>query len=178
MVQGEIVMSTQTLLTSLFQYKAWADEGLLAGLADLARQGPPDEYRMALRVFNHACIVDRIFVANVQRMTHAYTATGAQEPPLLQALAESVRETDRWYVDYVARLNSQELAESIEFTFTDGAPGRMSREEMLAHVATHAGYHRGEVGRILTRLTGSSPPDTFTGYLHQAEPGRRARSSA
>ena len=89
-----------------------------------------------------------------------------------------MKETDRWYIDYVARLNPQELEESIEFTFTDGAPGRMSREEMLAHVATHAGYHRGEVGRILTRLTGSSPPDTFTGYLHQAEPARRARSSA
>jgi uncharacterized damage-inducible protein DinB len=178
MDQGEIVMSTQTLLTSLFQYKAWADEGLLAGLAELARQGPPDEYRTALRVFNHASIVDRIFVANVQRMAHAYTATGAQEPPLLEPLAESVRETDHWYIDYIARLSPQELAESIEFTFTDGNLGRMSREEMLAHVATHAGYHRGEVGRILTRLTGSSPPDTFTGYLHQAEPARRAHTGA
>ena len=170
-------MSTQTLLASLFRYKAWADEGLLASLADLAKTGPPDEYRAAVRVFNHACIVDRIFVANVQRMAHAYTATGADETPSLEALTQAVRETDRWYVDYVARLSPLELEESIEFTFTEGTPGRMSREEMLAHVATHAGYHRGEVGRIMTRLTGASPPDTFTGYLHQAEPARRARSA-
>ncbi|HEX7866404.1 MAG TPA: DinB family protein [Variovorax sp.] len=170
-------MSTQTLLASLFRYKAWADEGLLAGLADLAEKGPADEYHSAVRVFNHACIVDRIFVANVQRMAHAYTATGAQEAPPLEALAEVVRETDRWYIDYVARLGPQELAESIEFTFTDGAPGRMSREEMLAHVVTHGGYHRGEVGRIMTRITGSSPPDTFTGFLHQAEPARRTRGA-
>ena len=170
-------MSTQTLLASLFRYKAWADEGLLASLADLAAKGPADEYRTAARVFNHACIVDRIFVANVQRMPHGHTATGATEPPPLEMLAEAVRETDRWYVDYVARLGPRELEESIEFTFTDGAPGRMSREEMLAHVATHAGYHRGEVGQVLTRLTGSSPPDTFTGFLHRAEPGRRARNA-
>ncbi|WP_395317354.1 DinB family protein [Variovorax sp. UC74_104] len=170
-------MSTQMLLASLFRYKAWADEGLLAGLAELAATGPADEYRTAARVFNHACIVDRIFVANLQRMAHGHTATGAPEPPALEALAEAVRETDRWYIDYIARLDPQALAENIDFTFTDGAPGRMSREEMLAHVATHAGYHRGEVGRILTRLTGSSPPDTFTGFLHQAEPGRRAHNA-
>jgi len=170
-------MSTQTLLASLFSYKAWADEGLLAGLADLAASGPADEYRTAARVFNHACIVDRIFVANVQRLPHGHTATGAPEPPPLETLAEAVRETDRWYIDYVARLGPRELEERIDFSFTDGAAGRMSREEMLAHVATHAGYHRGEVGRILTRLTGSSPLDTFTGFLHQAEPARRARNA-
>ncbi|EJL71658.1 DinB family protein [Variovorax sp. 2RAF20] len=170
-------MSTQTLLASLFRYKAWADEGLLAGLAGLAAKGPADEYRCAMRVFNHACIVDRIFVANLQRKAHAYTATGSREPPALEALAESVRETDRWYVDYVARLSPEELAESIEFTFTDGSPGRMSREEMLGHVVAHGGYHRGEAGQIMTRLTGSSPPDTFTGYLHQAEPARRERNA-
>jgi len=170
-------MSTQTLLASLFRYKAWADEGLLAGLAKLAATGPAGEYRTAAHVFNHACIVDRIFVANLQRMAHGHTATDAPEPPPLEALAEAVRETDRWYIDYIARLDPQALTENIDFTFTDGAPGRMSREEMLAHVATHAGYHRGEVGRILTRLTGSSPPDTFTGFLHQAEPGRRARNA-
>ncbi len=170
-------MSTQTLLASLFRYKAWADEGLLAGLASLEASGPTDEYRAAARVFNHACIVDRIFVANVQRLPHGHTATGASEPPPLQALAEAVRETDRWYVDYVARLGPREFEEHIDFSFTDGAAGRMSREEMLAHVATHAGYHRGEVGRILTRLTGSSPPDTFTGFLHRTEPDRRARNA-
>ncbi|BEP40306.1 DinB family protein [Variovorax sp. V15] len=170
-------MSTQTLLASLFRYKAWADEGLLVALADLAANGPADEYRTAARVFNHGFIVDRIFVANVQRKAHGHTATGAPEPPPLETLAEAVQETDRWYIDYVARLNPRELEEGIEFTFTDGAPGRMSREEMLAHVATHAGYHRGEVGRILTRLTGSSPPDTFTGFLHRAEPARRERNA-
>jgi hypothetical protein len=41
---------------------------------------------------------------------------------------------------------------------------------------THAGYHRGEVGRIMWRLMGSSPPDTFTGFLHQDEPVRRMRA--
>lgn len=169
-------MTTQTLLTSLFRYKTWADEGLLEGLATLAEKAPEAEYRTAMRVFNHACIVDRIFMANLQRMNHGYAATGSEVIPTLRELADAVRKTDRWYVDYTARVSGEELADSIDFTFTDGAAGRMSREEMLGHVVTHAGYHRGEVGRIMWRLMGASPPDTFTGFLHQAEPARRMRA--
>ncbi|WP_454907739.1 DinB family protein [Variovorax gossypii] len=169
-------MTTQTLLNSLFRYKSWADEGLLAGLATLAERAPQAEYQAAVRVFNHACIVDRIFVANLQRMEHGCTATGSDTAPPLRELAETVRETDRWYVAYTARVSTEELAQIIDFTFTDGAAGRMSRQEMLGHVVTHAGYHRGEVGRIMWRLMGSSPPDTFTGFLHQAEPARRMRA--
>ena len=66
-----------------------------------------------------------------------------------------------------------QLAEAVAFTFTDGQRGRMSREEMLAHVITHGSYHRGEVGQMLKRLSVAPPRDLFTAYLHRAEPQRR-----
>ncbi len=72
-------------------------------------------------------------------------------------------------------MSPAQLEEPLEFRFTDGTPGRMTRAEMPAHVVAHAGYHRGEVGQILTVLTSSSPRDTFTGFLHEAEPARRVR---
>src|SRR4029077_6299829 len=100
---------------------------------------------------------DRIFVANLRRMRHRYTATGAAEAPAVEELFNGVRETDQWYVEYVARLSSEDLGEAIEFTFPDGAQGRMSREEMLAHVITHGNYHRGEVGHILSQLSLARP---------------------
>ncbi|WFU08469.1 DinB family protein [Rhizobium sp. CB3090] len=166
-------MSAQTLLTSLFQYKAWADEGLFSGLNALSANIPADERRVAILILNHAHIVDRIFASNLQRREHAYTRTGADEAPAFEELYNAVRETDRWYVDYVAELSAEDLTESIAFKFSDGGYGRMSRQEMLGHVIAHGGYHRGEVGQIITQLTGSSPPDTFTGYLHTIEPVRR-----
>ncbi len=52
----------------------------------------------------------------------------------------------------------------------------MSRQEMLMHVATHGGYHRGEVGRILAQLSLAPPWDTFAVYLHQSEPSRRLQA--
>jgi uncharacterized damage-inducible protein DinB len=162
-----------TLLTRLFQYKAWANDELFAALKALDEKVYATEHRTALFILNHAHIVDRIFVANLQRSEHGYTATGTKEPPTLNELSEAARETDRWYIDYVSGLTSSELAEMLDFTFTDGQHGRMSREEMLAHVITHNGYHRGEVGRIMSQLSIPRPRDIFTGYLHKIEPARR-----
>ena len=52
----------------------------------------------------------------------------------------------------------------------------MSREEMLGHVVTHGGYHRGAVGRVMAQVSVAPPRDIFTVYLHRAEPERRGRS--
>ena len=78
-----------------------------------------------------------------------------------------------WFVDQAGALTPARLEEEVAFTFTDGQRGRMSREEMLAHVITHGSYHRGEVGQMLKRLSTAPPRDLFTAYLHRAEPQRR-----
>jgi uncharacterized damage-inducible protein DinB len=105
----------------------------------------------------------------LRRLKHSYSSANLAQLPTLEALAADIRESDREYVDYVARLNADQLAERIDFTFTDGAPGRMSREEMLMHVITHGVGHRGQVSAVM--LLNSLPParDGFTTYLHQAE---------
>ncbi|HYM27925.1 MAG TPA: hypothetical protein VET66_07230, partial [Steroidobacteraceae bacterium] len=42
------------------------------------------------------------------------------EMPTLADLAADIRRNDREYVDYVASLDRSQLAERIDFTFTDG----------------------------------------------------------
>ncbi|WP_348524358.1 DinB family protein [Mesorhizobium sp. L2C089B000] len=49
----------------------------------------------------------------------------------------------------------------------------MSRQEMLTHVVTHGGYHRGEIGRILMQI-GIAPP----GYVCRPPPPSRAFAPA
>ncbi|MBN9539209.1 MAG: DinB family protein [Reyranella sp.] len=166
-------MSTDTLLTSLFRYKAWANRETFAALATLTDGAFAAARKDALLTLNHAHIVDRIFRANLQRQVHGYTGTFPKEPPPVDMLAKSVAETDRWYLDYLATLDATALAEPIAFSFADGAPARMSREEMLGHVITHGNFHRGETSRILAGAPIELPHDVFTGYLHRAEPERR-----
>jgi len=168
-------VNASPLIATLFKYKAWANDELLTTMRLLDEQAHAAQRHTAIRILNHTYVVDRIFAANLQRLEHEYTATNTTETPTLEQLDAAVRKSDRWYAEYVANLNSSQLGEVIDFTFTDGAPGRMSREEILTHVALHGGYHRGAIGRIMAQLAITPPRDVFTGYLHSAEPATRRR---
>jgi uncharacterized damage-inducible protein DinB len=166
-------MSSASLLISLFQYKAWANQELFVELRRLDPLTQQAELHAALRVLNHIYVVDRIFVANLQGQAHGYSATNTAETPTLDQLQQAVQATDAWYLDYMAGLSAEQLSERIAFSFVDGDAGCMSREEMLAHIVTHGGYHRGAVGRIMAQLDIAPPRDIYTKFLHQAEPERR-----
>lgn len=166
-------MSSASLLTSLLQYKAWANQELFAQLQRLDPITQHSELHAALRILNHIHVVERIFVANLQGLRHDYSATNTPQTPTLAALHKAVQDTDRWYLDYAAGLSAEQLAERLSFNFVDGDAGCMSREEMLAHIVTHGGYHRGAVGRIMAQVGLAPPRDIYTRFLHQDQPQRR-----
>src|SRR5664280_2378080 len=130
-------------LQRLFRYKAWANNELLTALARLGGQSLITG--LAIKALSHSYIVDRIFAAHMRRKAHAYASANSSEMPTLEGLSADIRNSDREYIDYVSALDRDQLAERIDFAFTDGAPGRMSREEMLMHVITHGIGHRGQV---------------------------------
>ena len=157
------------LLQSLFRQKAAIDEEFFTVIETMAAA----DRHEAIRVLNHIHVVDQIFVAHLRGEPHRFEATNTPETPTLDALRAAMRETDRWFVEHADALTPSQLGEALDFTFTDGERGRMSREEMLAHVVTHGSYHRGEVGRLLKSRAIAPPRDLFTAYLHRAEPQRR-----
>jgi uncharacterized damage-inducible protein DinB len=166
-------MSNASLLTSLLQYKAWANQELFAELQRLDPLIQQTELQAALRILNHIYVVERIFVANLQGIRHDYSATITPDTPTLAALHHAVQDTDRWYLEYVAGLSARQLSERLHFNFVDGDHGCMSCEEMLAHIVSHGGYHRGAVGRIMAQLQLAPPRDIYTRFLHQQQPQRR-----
>ena len=154
-------------LQRLFRYKAWANDELLTALARLE-----DDSRvlgLAIKALSHSHVVDRIFAAHLRRRPHAYTSANPAELPKLPDLAADIRSSDREYVDYVSALDRGDLAEQLDFMFTDGAPGRMSRDEMLMHVITHGIGHRGQISAVMLLNSVTPAKDGFTTYLHEAE---------
>lgn len=163
-------------LQRLVRFKAWADDQLLTALAALGSESPVSA--LAIRALSHSYVVDRIFAAHMRRKGHAYTSANLGEMPTLEELSTDMRKSDREYTDYVAELDRGQLAERIDFAFTDGASGRMSREEMLMHVITHGIGHRGQISALM--LLNSVPPvkDGFASYLHEAEAPTRRRAAS
>jgi len=165
-------MSVATL-KSLFAYKAWANAELFTLLGTLPSEHG-EHLHTCLRTLNHIYVVDRLFRARLAGEPAPFSATNTKETPTLAQLRSEVESTDAWYGKYVSSLAEPALSEVLDFTFADGDRGRMSREEILLHVITHGGYHRGNVGQVLKSIPVAPPRDLYTKFLHQSEPARRA----
>jgi uncharacterized damage-inducible protein DinB len=158
----------------LFQYKRWANDELLAlGEASQAAL-PADDHRLFVRILNHTYVVDRIFASHLQGLPQTdYAATNTEETPALPTLRQAVRASDDWYLQYASGLTAGQLAEPVQFRFTDGDTGTMTRAEILNHIVVHGTYHRGAAGRILAGHAVQLPRDSLTTFLHRLQPERR-----
>lgn len=163
-------------LQRLFRYKCWANEQLLATLANLDAGSPVTG--LAIKALAHTYVVDRIFAAHLRRKAHTFTSANPARLPTLEELSADLRNSDREYNYYVSTLDHGQLTERIDFVFTDGAAGRMSRDEMLMHVITHGVGHRGQVSALLLLNSLPSGKDGFTTYLHDIEASMRGRAAA
>jgi uncharacterized damage-inducible protein DinB/putative sterol carrier protein len=170
---GRNKMDQVSTLERVFSYKAKANNEILAAMREFDSASPAKE--IAIRVLNHTYAVDQIFAANLRRAEHGYSSPNPSQAPSLEDLSAAIKDGDQWYIDYVSGLDETQLAERLDFTFTDGLPGRMSREEMLMHVTIHGEYHRGQISLIMMENSIMPPVDGFTSYLHKAEASSRGR---
>jgi uncharacterized damage-inducible protein DinB len=160
-------------LETLFAQKSWANHELFNALAAIPDDANKEAITTATRTLNHIYVVDEIFRAHLCGRQSQFTATNTSETPDLGQLHFSVAETDDWYLQYVKQLPKNEINQVIQFRFTDGDTGEMTREEMLFHVITHGAYHRGNVGQILKSISVAPPRDLLTKFLHMTDPERR-----
>ncbi|MFX7825098.1 hypothetical protein ABTK20_22115, partial [Acinetobacter baumannii] len=72
-----------------------------------------EQIHAATPILHHSHMVDRIFMANLQRQPHGFLTTSPDTSPALEALFHAVRETDRWYIDYASVIQPTDLAEMI-----------------------------------------------------------------
>ena len=169
-------MQETSTLQRLFRYKAWANDALLTAMQQFEDGAPAKD--IAIRILNHTLVVDRIFAANLRHADHGFTSANESLASSLEELSGAIRSSDQWYIDYVSGLDERQLAERIDFTFSDGEPGRMSREEMLMHVTIHGEYHRGQAGLLMMQNSIAPPAGSgLTTYLHTVEASTRRRAS-
>lgn len=157
-------------MESQLLYKAWANKQTLDEIEKIDRVKYSDQLIMAIRLLNHAYVVDKIFIAHLTNTSHPYTATNTKDTPSIKELRQSVEKTDQWLINFSKTVSPTELNNTIKFTFTDGDAGSMSVRDILSHLVIHGAYHRGNIGMLLADCELGKPNDTFTRYLHSYAP--------
>ena len=157
------------------QYKAWADRRTLEAVAQIDRQTHAAQFDFARQQLNHMVRVEELFRARLTGHPEPHGSTNTPELPTLDELAARLTQANLWLQDYAQTLSAEQLAETIHFRFVDGQQGTMRRDEVLYHLINHGTYHRGAIGHALDLAGAARPADTYTVFVHAAEPGRRER---
>ncbi len=161
------------LFADAFKYKQWANAELLVLGERQLNQMPDSDAEFFVRILNHTTVVDSLFISRLCGEAERYQGDNTRETPTFDELKARIAHNDAWLVDFAERASANELQRVIAFRFTDGDLGQLSVEEVLLHLLTHSSNHRGMAARTLATNGLERPKDTFTRYLHQAEPARR-----
>lgn len=162
------------MLKDAYRYKVWADERILAALADFEGKGQATPaFAFMRQQLNHMVIVEELFKARLLGEQAPHPATNTAVIPDLHALTQRLTACDAWATDYLVRITPTELCSTVSFGFSDGQHGTLTRQEILFHLINHGTYHRGAIGHALDLGGGKRPADTYTVFIHSAEPQRR-----
>lgn len=161
------------LITTLLNYKAWADGRTLDAVGRIDRHAHPAQFDFARQQLNHMVRVEELFRARLSGVAEPHDSTNTVERPELSDLASRLHASNRWLQEYASGLQGSEFAAWIRFTFVDGKKGRLTREEAIYHLINHGTYHRGAIGHALDLAGAPRPADTFTVFVHAADPQRR-----
>jgi uncharacterized damage-inducible protein DinB len=164
------------LLLDALRYKGWADRRTLDAVAEIDAQRFPSAMAFARQQLNHMVRVEEIFRARLLATEEPHSRTNSEIVPELADLGKRLAASNEWLQSYVRSAPPAQLQESIRFTFTDGKPGMLSRDEVIFHLVNHGSYHRGAIGHALDLANASRPADTFTVFIHSAEPHRRGET--
>ena len=164
------------LLADALRDKAWADRRTLDAVAAIDRRQFPSAMAFARQQLNHMVLVEELFRARLLAAPEPHRSTNTQEVPELADLDRRLAASNEWLGAYAAALAPEALGETIRFTFTDGKPGSLRREEVIFHLVNHGTYHRGAIGHALDLAQAPRPADTFTVFVHAEQPTRRARN--
>lgn len=161
------------MLIEAFNYKHWATRRTLAAIAQVDAVAFPATLAFVCQQLNHLRMVEELFRARLLGEVPPHAATNSADVPTLEQLAQRLEQLQAWYAAYVLALDPQQLQETVTFDFVDGRGGRMNRQEILFHVINHGTYHRGAIGHALDLVQVPHPADTYTVFIHEAEPDRR-----
>lgn len=144
-------------LVNLMKHKSWVESEFYAVLGAVPGRNQAGLVKEVGYYLNHIHIVDQIFKAHLTGQRHGFSSTVSDVVPPLEQLSAASAEMNQWLIDYAGTLDSTSESQPIQFTFTDGDAGCLTRGEMLIHLSTHAMYHLSVMTQPFVR-EGLKPP--------------------
>ena len=161
------------MLIEAFKYKQWADQRTLDAISKISETNFPSAVEFARQQLNHVVRVEELFRARLEDVQIPHLSTNSELVPEFGELVQRLSLSNHWFSRYAERLEQNKYQHVVAFEFVDKKRGNMTRLEILFHIINHGSYHRGAIGHCLDLSGVPHPADTYTVFIHSAEPERR-----
>jgi len=129
------------MFAKAFQFKRWADERTLRAIETIDNESFADSHSFVLQQINHMVIVEELFISRLENKPAPHESTNTKMVPTFSELEARLMASNDWYCGYISNFNNPD--QQVTFTFADGKKGRMTVQEILFHVVSHASYQIG-----------------------------------
>ncbi|MGZ8379882.1 MAG: DinB family protein [Gemmatirosa sp.] len=138
-------------LLSLLDHLRWADERARESLQSLPPESPRTEKARAL--YAHTAAAEHVWLARLEDRAPEHAVWPALSLGEAFTLAATTVDAMRAYVEALA---PDALDAPVSYRTTSGDAHRSTVREIVAHVALHGSYHRGQIA-LLVREGGGVP---------------------
>ena len=154
-------------LLALLDHLRWADVRAREALQSLPADAPQAERARAL--YAHVAVAEHVWLARLKRRAPEHAVWPALAPDEAAALAAATVDALR---AHVGTLSADDLDAPVSYHTTTGDAYRNTVREIVAHVALHGSYHRGQIA-LLVRDGGGAPVPTDFIVWSRGAPVRR-----
>jgi len=145
------------LLAQLYEHNWWAHDALLG---ELRRQAPDAD---TLRLFTHIVAAEHLWLSRIDMVKPRV----AVWPTLSLDEIAALESENRRRIHELLRRPDDSRAQGIRYRNSIGNEFENSVGDILAHVAMHGHYHRGQIARAM-RAAGREPVYTdFIGFVRK-----------
>jgi uncharacterized damage-inducible protein DinB len=157
------------MLVTLLDHVAWADARAVAALRALPDESA--ERAQGVRLYAHLAGAAHIWHARLDGRTPEHPVW----PELPLEAATALATASIAGLRAIASRDADALARTVEYRTTSGQAFSNSAADILAHVALHGSYHRGQIAQLVRQ--GGGTPAT-TDYVLYARSGAAAGTDA
>ncbi|GLC24536.1 DinB family protein [Roseisolibacter agri] len=143
-------------LLALLDHLRWADVRARESLQSLPATSPRTEAARAL--YAHVAAAEHVWLARLQGRAPEHPVWPQLSLGEAATLAAETADALRAHVD---ALDPDALDEPVAYRTTTGEPHRSTVREIVAHVALHGSYHRGQIALMVREGGGTPLPTDF-----------------
>jgi len=145
-----------------FVYDAWANGEVLNAIRGT---GSGSGSAPARKLLAHILSAERLWLERLMQQPQSLPVW----PELsLEQCETQISELDRLWREYLGKLSSDVLSDTIHYKNSKGEPWSSSVQDVLTHVVLHSAYHRGQIASLM-RAGGNAP--AYTDFIHAARQG-------